>query len=136
MAYMNQDKKKIIKANLDNALKGTGIKYSLRVRDNLAIACTIRSAPIDFIDNFVASSGDSFATLNGLPPKYLQVNKYWYTEHFSGAAADILGKIIDCLHSAGWYDKSDAMVDYFDTAYYIDLNIGSWDKPFIVTKGV
>ena len=32
-----------------------------------------------------------------------------------------------------WYDKSDAMVDYFDTAYYIDINIGKWNKPYVFT---
>jgi hypothetical protein len=25
------------------------------------------------------------------------------------------------------------MTDYFDTAYYYDLNIGRWDKPYVVT---
>ena len=33
-----------------------------------------------------------------------------------------------------WYDKSDAMVDYFDTAYYVDINIGKWNKPYVQTK--
>ena len=29
------------------------------------------------------------------------------------------------------YDRSDAMTDYFDTNFYIHLNLGKWDKPFI-----
>jgi hypothetical protein len=33
-----------------------------------------------------------------------------------------------------WYDKSDAMVDYFDTGYYLHLSIGTWDKPYECTK--
>ena len=33
-----------------------------------------------------------------------------------------------------WYDTSDAMVDYFDTAYYVDINIGKWNKPYVQTK--
>ena len=48
MAYMNQERKAKIKANLDAALKGTGVKFSLRC-DSLSITCTIKSAPIDFI---------------------------------------------------------------------------------------
>ena len=51
MAYMNQDKKKVIKANLDKVLKPLGIKYSLRVRDYMSITCTIKSGGIDFINN-------------------------------------------------------------------------------------
>jgi hypothetical protein len=31
-----------------------------------------------------------------------------------------------------WFDKSDAQVDYFHTAYYIDVNIGKWNKPYQV----
>ena len=36
MAYMNQERKAKIKANLDAALKGTGVKFSLRC-DSLSI---------------------------------------------------------------------------------------------------
>jgi hypothetical protein len=25
------------------------------------------------------------------------------------------------------------MTDYFDTAYYMHLNIGAWDKPYTIT---
>jgi hypothetical protein len=37
------------------------------------------------------------------------------------------------LRAAGYYDRSDAMTDYFDTAYYMHLNIGAWDKPYKIT---
>ena len=30
----------------------------------------------------------------------------------------------------GWYDNSDAMIDYFDTAYYMDISVGDWNKPY------
>ena len=29
-----------------------------------------------------------------------------------------------------WYDNTDAMIDYFDTAFYIDFEIGKWNKPY------
>ena len=66
MAYMNQDKKKIIKAALDKVLKPRGIKYSLRVRDHMAINCTIKAAPIDFLGNFKAKTGDKYPLKEGL----------------------------------------------------------------------
>ena len=49
MAYMNQQKKSVIKTNLDKALKGTGVKFSLSVQNNSSICCTIKSAPIDLL---------------------------------------------------------------------------------------
>lgn len=125
MAYMNQEKKAIIKAALDQALAGSGIKYSLRVRNNLSIDCTIKSAPINFIENHKAARGG-----HGVDLPYIQVNQFWFNDNFTGEAAQVLSKIFDCLKAAGWYDRSDAMIDYFETAYYITLNIGSWDKPF------
>jgi hypothetical protein len=32
-----------------------------------------------------------------------------------------------------WYDNSDAMTDYFDTAFYTDINIGKWNQNYEVT---
>lgn len=128
MAYMNQDKKKIIKANLDKVLKPLGIKYSLRVRYHMRIDCTIKSGSVDFIGNLRQRTGDKFRlhTESG----YVQVNPYWYSEHFTGEPERIINDVITALKSADYYDRSDAMIDYFDTAYYIHLNIGEWDKPY------
>ena len=36
------------------------------------------------------------------------------------------------LKGADWYDESDAQVDYFNTAYYVDINIGQWKSPYIL----
>lgn len=128
MAYMNQEKKKIIKANLDKVLKPLGIKYSLRVDNHMSINCTIKSGSVDFIGNLRQRIGDKFKlhTESG----YVQVNPYWYNEHFTGEPERIINQVIDALKSADYYDKSDAMIDYFDTAYYMHLNIGAWDKPY------
>jgi hypothetical protein len=38
------------------------------------------------------------------------------------------------LKSADWYDESNAMIDYFNTAYYVDVNIGKWNTPYILEK--
>jgi hypothetical protein len=126
---MNQAKKKIIKANLDKVLKPLGIKYSLRVDNHMAIQCTIRSGSVDFIGNMKSMlKGDQFKLTTDRG--YIQVNPYWYNEHFTGDAREIINKVIDGLMSADYYDRSDAQVDYFDTAYYMHLNIGDWDKPY------
>lgn len=130
MAYMSQDKKKIIKAALDKVLKPRGIKYSLRVNNHMAITCTITAAPIDFIGNFNAKSGQEFRRGGRLPWDHLQVNLYWINDHFSGEAAQVLSEAAEALKAAGYYDNSNAMIDYFDTAYYMHLDIGRYDKPF------
>ena len=127
---MNQEKKAIIKAALDKALKARGFKYSLRVENHMAIACTIQSGPIDFIGNFKAKTGDKFQLREGAKLDHMQVNLYWLDDHYTGDALQVLQECAQALKAAGYYDRSDAMTDYFDTAYYMHLNIGQWDKPY------
>lgn len=130
MAYMNQEKKAIIKAALDKVLKPRGIKYSLRVRDHMAITCTISAAPVDFLANFKAKTGDKYQLREGARLDHLQVNLYWINDHFSGEAAEILNQAAEALKAAGYYNNSNAQIDYFETAYYMHLDIGQWNKPF------
>ena len=33
-----------------------------------------------------------------------------------------------------WYDRSDAMTDYFDTAFYLDVEVGRFMQPYKFTK--
>jgi hypothetical protein len=35
------------------------------------------------------------------------------------------------MRGSEWYDRSDVQTDYFDTAYYMDVNVGQWNKPYI-----
>jgi hypothetical protein len=49
----------------------------------------------------------------------------------------MLLKVMDIIKTAPtdkWYDRSDAMTDYFDTAFYIHLSIGSYNAPYALTK--
>jgi hypothetical protein len=136
MAYMNQERKAKIAAALKKALAGTGLKYTLSVQNHSSISMNIKSGPIDFIKNYnetVSQRPGGFQL--GSPAKdYLDVNHYWYHEHFTGKAKDILGKIIQCMKAADYYDNSDAMTDYFDTAYYYHIHLGRWNKPYQVTS--
>ena len=138
MAYMNQERKAKIAANLKPILKKYGIKGSLRVRSHMAIVLTLKSGPIDFIANSNRVCGsDHYQVSRGFRPNtsgYDQINPYWFQDHYDGLAKDFLTEAFKALKSAGWYDRSDAQTDYFDTAYYYDINVGTWDKPYVVSK--
>lgn len=123
MAYMNQEKKAKIAANLKPILKKFGIKASLSVHNHSSIVLNIKSGPIDFNKDF--GNDDKFG---------IQVNPYWYKDHFVGASKQALSEIIPVMYSADYYDNSDAQTDYFDTAYYVHVNIGKWNKPYVCTK--
>ncbi len=138
MAYMNQERKAKIAKALKPILAKYKVKGSLRVRNHSAIVLTVKSGPIDFIANcnkvcseFSNRRGKEFRPITD---QYCDVNPFWYQEHFDGVAKEFLTEAFAALKSADWYDESDAMVDYFNTAYYYDLNIGRWDKPYVVTR--
>jgi hypothetical protein len=134
MAHMNQEKKRVIKQNLDKLLKPKGIKYGLRVRNHMTIECTLYTGPVDLIGNFKATTGDRIDTRQADELKSIHVNPYWYHDHFTGEAKYLIGDVLDALRSADWYDRSDAQTDYFDTAYYVDLQIGEYNKPYTLTN--
>jgi hypothetical protein len=127
MAYMNQQKKAVIVANLKPVLKKYGLKGTFSVRSHMTICLTITSGPIDFIQNYKDHTGKQNQMI-----KALDINPYWFQDHFTGKAKEALTEIIKGMYSAGYYDNSDIQSDYFDTAYYIDVNIGKWDKSYQV----
>lgn len=126
---MNQEKKAEIKKILDLKLKNVPIKYSLRVRNHSTIVCTISKGDIDFIGNYMADVNVPFGTQPGKAPEYIDVNPYHYRDQFSGEALEIVDIIIKALNNNN-YDNSDAQTDYFDVGHYVDLNIGTWEKPY------
>jgi len=134
MAYMNQEKKAIIASKLKPILKKYGVKGSLKVNNHSTIVLNVKSGKIDFIKNYNSTVGNQPGGFrNGsAAEKYLNINPYWYHEHFSGQPKEFLTEALAALKGADWYDESDAQVDYFNTAYYVDINIGKWSKPYVL----
>jgi hypothetical protein len=59
------------------------------------------------------------------------VNPYHYQNHFSGTAKKFLNEVMAAMN-AGNHDNSDIQTDYFDVGWYVDVNIGQWNKPYEV----
>jgi hypothetical protein len=121
MAYIGQEQKAKIAESIKPLLKKYGLKGSLSIRHHSTVCLKITEGPIDF-------SGGR-ADLKD----YIQVNEYHLDSHYTGTALEFLKQAVEALKSADWYDRSDAQVDHFDTAYYISINVGSWDKPYKLT---
>ena len=138
MAYMNQERKALINKMLKPVLAKYGIKGTLSVRNHSSIVLTLKSGKIDFIANSNrVCAASHWQVHKGWRPNtsgYADVNVYWFQDHYDGEAKDFLTEAMAALKCAGWYDRSDAQIDYFDTAYYVDINIGKWNKPYVVTK--
>ena len=137
MAYMNQERKVKIAAAVKPILTKYGMKGSLSVRNHSTIVLTLTSGKLDFIGDLQDERQFGYVTnkidKNKMREHYdLSVNPYWYHEHYSGQSLAFLSEVIPALKSADWYDESDAMIDYFNTAYYFDINVGKWNKPYIL----
>jgi hypothetical protein len=130
MAYMNQEKKKILKAGIDKVLKPLGFKYSVGVNNHSTIVLNIWKGPVDFISIYKEKVLDEHPEFGAWEPdNYINVNPYHYERSFSGQALDIISHLMTELNKLN-YDRSDIQTDYFDVGYYVDINIGNWNKPY------
>jgi len=139
MAWMNQEKKQKIVEKVKPILKKYKMKGTFSVRNHSTIVLKLKSGSIDFIGNMNPNRNDLLnphkVDYEKLREKYnLDINPYWYTEHYVGTAKKFLDELIPAMKSADWYDRSEIQTDYFDTAYYYDINVGSWNEPYTLTK--
>ena len=122
MAYISQQDKKDLAPAIKAVLKNYGMKGTIAINHYSSLVVNIQSGVLDFTDHF--SHGDG----------YIQVNTYHIDSWYSGTIKRFFQDLVKAMKGNKWYDKSDAMVDYFDTAYYVDINIGKWNKPYVQTK--
>lgn len=119
MAYMSQDHKKEIAANVKPILKKYGVTGTLSVKNHSTICLNISKGSIDFF-------GENTEKRN------MQVNPYHYEKHFTGKALDFLKEVVPLLFGEHYFDKSDSMVDYFDCSHYVEVNVGRWNKDYVL----
>lgn len=119
---MNQERKRELGALCKKALaKFPLVRWSLRVRHHSTIVLTIASGDIDFRSE--AREGLRFED------GHCDVNRYCIDRDWKGRAREFLSKANEAL-STGNFDKSDMQTDYHHVGWYVDLQIGRWDKPY------
>jgi hypothetical protein len=124
MAYISTDEVRAIRNTLKEKYKGK-FKFSVKKSDNTEVIVTVLSGATDFSD----VSKNSF-----------DVNQYHL--HMYGVHEELFGSIMQVIKTApasieggrAWFDKSNSMIDYFHTAFYITLRVGSWDKQYVYSK--
>ena len=121
MAYMSQDKKKELAPKIKEICKRHGVKATIGVRHYSTLVLNVNSGVIDFGED------DSRCGRS--------INTYHYEEHYEDnpIALAFLSEVVPCM-MIGNHDNSDIMTDYFDVGWYIDVNVGRWNKPYILTK--
>ena len=119
MSYISTEDVKKIRVALKNEF-GKKLKFAVRKSPSChSVSVTLKSGTVDFSD------------LMRNPNDHVPVNHYHLGNY--GVHKSLFEKIVEIIKTAPskeWYNNSDAMIDYFDVAFYFDLNIGEWDKPY------
>lgn len=118
MAYMNQEMKKKLAPKIKEICKKYGVKATLSVHNHFTLILNVKSGKIDFSDYL--NENRSFRTIN-FDPK---------TEN--SIAEKFIAEVRSAMNVGNW-DKSNVMVDYFDVGWYVEVNIGKWNKPYEFT---
>ncbi len=119
MAYVSQEDKKALAPQIKKVLSKYGMKGSISIRHHSTLVVTLQSGEIDFGEY---THGDG----------YIQVNTYHIENHYKGKAQAFLTELLAAMKGPGWFDKSDAMTDYFHVKHYCDINVGKWNKPYFL----
>jgi hypothetical protein len=118
--------------------KEFGVKSTLSGKGGSTLHLTIAEGRIDFIANYLQNINDKRAQyyydtdwiIDSVTKKQnIGVNHYHLDSLFSGIALEYLEKAKEIMHADHW-DKSDIMTDYFYCAYYVNMSIGRWNKPY------
>lgn len=126
MAYMSQDRKKELSIGIKAALKKYGVKASIAVRHHSTLVVNIRSSAIDFASSRVVKPSQiGRSEWTGSE----QINPYWIKDHWTGKALEFLTELQAAMN-VGNHNNSDIMSDYHDVGWYMDINIGRWNKPY------
>lgn len=127
MAYVSQELKAKIAPKIKAICKKYGVKASLAVRHHSTLVLNVKAGKVDFITDFNENNHNSprFEPAVGS----IQVNPYHYKDHFGGESYHFLKEVIPAMNDGNW-DKSDIQTDYFNVGWYIDVNIGKWNKPY------
>ena len=118
MAYMSTEHARTIRNNIKKEFPK--YKFSIRRHHYSGISITLLKSDLDF----------SIDLEKHKPYDYIQINEY-YLERYSNS--DVLKKIKE-IANEGNHNNSDIMTDYFDIGWYIYINIGDYDKPYVCSK--
>ena len=136
MAYVSQELKSKLSPAIKAICKKYGVKASIGVDNHSTLVLNIRSSKIDFfgIYNKVAAAKPGFTERGGyLAKDSLQVNHYCIDECYTGQAKSFLSEVINAMN-VGNFDHSDSQTDYFHCGWYVNVNIGRWNKPYELVK--
>ena len=127
MAFISQQDKKTLAPAIKSVFKKYGLKGTIAIKNHMTLCANVSAGRLDLL-------GAAAAVSSLRSTGYYQANAYQPTnQKYKDINPDIFYFYEDlkkAMKGALWFDKSDIMTDYFHTAYFLDINIGRWDKPY------
>ena len=135
MAYITTQEVAAIRKELKAQLPQ--YKFSVTRHHHSSVTVAFMKGPAfseyTYFDRYAGEQKD--AVLEG----HEQLNHYHAERFYGEENAAIINKVEEIIKTAPvkaggreWYDDSDSQTDYFDTAYYMNIHVGKWDKPYEV----
>lgn len=113
MPYISTEEVREIRKNIRKELPE--FKVSVTKDHHSSVCVSLMEGPVDF-------KGD-----------HIQVNHYWYKDHYKDQpeVVEIFSKILDTIYKCKNQKTLVVDGDYGAVPnYYIDINVGKWDKPY------
>lgn len=127
MAYINAQEVKAVRNELK--AKFPHIKFSVTKHHHSSVQVAIMKGPKS-LESLLGD--DEYSRKN----RASSLNHH-YPDNY-GEHAELIKEISEIAHNAPgraggtkYFNDSDIMTDYFSTSFYVNLEIGKWNKPFI-----
>ena len=123
MAYITTEEVKAVRAKLKKTFPA--VKFSVTGGNSSSLNVAILESPIEI----------DFKTEFGIKRRNTGINHYYINDHYeesNPSLCRLLNGVYEIMSENHW-DKSDVMTDYFHCAYYMNLEVGKWNKPYKVT---
>ena len=114
MAYISQEDKKELAPAIKAVLKKYNIKGSIGIHNYSTLVVNLKEGSLNL--GHIGS-----------------VNVYWIEDHYHGVEKNFLNELLVAMKGPNYYNNDDSMTDYYDRSHYTDINVGKWNKPYVLT---
>ena len=111
---------------MKDLFKKRGFKGRVGGQGSSTLKITITEGPLRL------PTGPGYEPKDKYGEERFQVNPYRFNDSdaLSEEWKDFLNELDVAIKKDIWFDKSDSMIDYFHTAFYISITIGTRDKSY------
>jgi hypothetical protein len=135
MAYVSQDQKKALAPGIKAVLAKYGMKGTVAVRHHSTLVVNVIEGPLDLIVNANAKSEERCepGERRVVQKDYMRVNNYHARDQFSDDCRAFVLELLEACNVGNW-NKSDLQTDYHNVGWYVDINIGRYDRPYSLLR--